>query len=115
MVAIKGRDTIVIVRSTFTGATNDFGESIATEAEIIVENVLIGWAGTGETITPIAENIQNSATLFLPKGTVTKHGDKFRLPDGSLWAKTGSAIVWTPPAGARVKPRPIIEIKRTEG
>lgn len=115
MMSIKGRDTIVILRRNYTGEINDFGESIPTNTEITVENVLIGWGSSADKITDISEGIQTSATLFLPRGTETKLDDRFRLPDGSIWVKNGGTIKWTAQRGARTNPRPVVEITRAEG
>lgn len=115
MMSIKGTETVTILRITYSGEIDDYGQSIATPSEIPVQNVLIGWGSSADKITEISEGIENSATLFFPRGTETKLGDKFRLPDGSIWLKNGGTINWKPQRGARTKPRPIVEITRAEG
>lgn len=115
MMNIKGRDTVAILRRDYSDEITEFGETIPDNTELEVPNVLIGWGSSADKLTNISESIENSATLFFPRGTVTKHDDRYRLPDGSIWIKDGATINWTTQRGGKIKPRPIVEIKRAEG
>jgi hypothetical protein len=112
---IQGRDEVTILRRVYTGAVDEHGNGKPENEEITVTGVLISWGATGDTVTTISETITSAVTLYLPNGVETKNGDRFRLPDGSIWTKNGATINWTTPKGFRVKTRQIIELTKREG
>lgn len=115
MIVIKGRDTITILRRVYTGTVDERGNANPELVEIQVPGVIVAYGATADTITEISETINRAATLYFPKPTSLKKGDRFRLEDGSVWTLNGAVVTWTPPAGFRVKTRQVAEITRAEG
>ena len=109
--AIKGRETVVIVRRAYIGDEDDYGNEIPTITNIVIKNCLIGWGKTNDNINLFQESIQTTATIYMPNGTVTKEDDRYILPNGLKYIKDGSTFEWVPQAGNPIKPKTIVQVK----
>lgn len=115
--AIRGRQTIIIKRSSYT-TEDPYGNSEAVTTEIPVSRCLIAWGSSSTTNNLVGELTQNSASLQFPHGTVILPDDQFILPgqDGiyidAIYEMNGLGTYWVPQAGSPIRTKVIVEVER---
>ena len=74
---IRGSETVIIVRKTDTGSTDEYGQPVVTKENIVIKNCLIALSSSSEDETENRNPEDIKLKIYLPSGTVIEEEDTF--------------------------------------
>lgn len=74
---IRGSETVIIVRKTETGSTDEYGLPVVNTENIVVKNCLIALNSSSEDETENRNPEDIVLRVYLPSGTVIEEEDTF--------------------------------------
>ena len=90
---IRGSETVIIVRKTETGNTDEYGLPIVNTENIVIKNCLIALNSSNEDEDENRNPEDIKLKIFLPKGTIILEEDTFIIRN-THFVKDGIPFDW---------------------